>query len=34
MPTNESPYELAIRLTGDLGEVLTTADFSGEAYAM
>lgn len=32
--TSESPYDLAIGLMGDLSEVLTTADFSGGAYAM
>lgn len=32
--TSDSPYDLAIGLMGDLGEVLTTADFSGGAYAM
>jgi hypothetical protein len=32
---SESPYDLAIGLMGDLArEVLTTADFSGGAYAM
>lgn len=32
--TDESPYDVGIQLMGDLGEVLTTADFSGGAYAM
>jgi len=35
MLMSESPYDLAIRLMGELAEeVLTTADFSGGAYAM